>query len=222
MKNQAIEATTKYLLWLGSAAACAVPLFAWSAVELTEFQPMTPILAAEVNANFTALGDAVVELESFAFQDAAPTAEQICDVADAPCDFADHFAVRMSTTAGRVVRYELTGAGLDLGGVRLHDHSDNPPGLAFANLTLQRRTDPATDWEPIATQELRFDGGGAGGLMDFLVTVPCSAFSFVDTPPAGDHTYRIAVTFEDVGNPAETLELRNCRAFASMAGRISP
>ena len=45
-------------------ALCALPGLGWAAVELDVFEPNTPIVAADVNANFDALAGAVAEIDA--------------------------------------------------------------------------------------------------------------------------------------------------------------
>jgi hypothetical protein len=212
----------RWALWLGAAGLCSLPMLGWAAVELTEFQAGDPIVAAEVNDNFSGLAGAVSDLEVFAFQDAAVSSSEFCLFADAPCSFADYFAVRVTSTAQQVIRVDLMGAsgvGSDAPGrIIAGDNSDNLPGVVNARLILERRTEPAVDWEAVSSQAVYFDG--AGGLNDFGVAIPCSAVGFLDTPPAGEHTYRVSAEFADA-NPAQNLEFQNCQAVASMAGRVS-
>jgi hypothetical protein len=80
-------------LWLGTAGLVSLPVLGWAAVSLTEFQSGEPIVAADVNDNFTVLASAVdvaVPVGSvipFAGAiDVAPAGYLLCDGAEVDRD----------------------------------------------------------------------------------------------------------------------------------------
>lgn len=198
--------------WLAAIGLVALPAIGWTAVELEEFEPQTPISAASVNGNFAALAAAVAVREKFV---AGPLVASHECLTDTPC-ISDDLSVSIETDGSRAVRVELIAAGGTSQNTNIFVGNDAGGQTDIqAEFQIQRRTEGG-DWATVYQTLLRYvEHSTEAGLVAF----PPSMVSFVDREaPVGTHTYRL-VTRVPIPGPV-TFSLNQVRLAASDAGAL--
>lgn len=220
MRNERDTSPTSSLsIWPRRAALClavgvlALPLGAF-AVSLPTPQPNSgdPIYASEVWANFETLAAAVTDLEAVAVSDSVPGL--FCTTETSPCTSADLVTPAIPTDGELTLRVELFGHDEGESEVSYLQLDGNGGQDALADVIFERSTDGGV-WTVVATQRIR---NYISGISAGLLSLPCGSFSVLDTPPSGNHEYRVSLTAG--GGPARNSEIRHCRLAATTVGRM--
>lgn len=211
----------RWAMWAGSVGLCSLPVLGWAAVSLTEFQPNTPIVAADVNANFEALAVAVTELQDGRAGDRV-LGSDVTEWTSTATSAGDPDAVVAELTVdvethGRPVRVELIGNG------------EHQPFIAgeTANQTaqftyrLERRTAGVdVDW---VTVDEFFFLAYAGGSSTSAVRLPPTVVTAVDTPAEGTTSYRVIAWNEPFGGQAgQQVDVARVRLAAQELAATAP
>jgi hypothetical protein len=170
----------RWALWLGAAGLCSLPMLGWAAVSLTEFQSGDPIVAADVNTNFSNINVALDGPLVFAGQ---PVNASLEPCSPDPCQ-VPNAELEITTAGGRVeirfvpVPQTASSSIVGTGG----------NGLMRMSFILQRSADDGVSWEDRSAFEV--DDFSA----DFAeMRVSPSTVLFLDDPAAGTWRYRLAI-----------------------------
>jgi hypothetical protein len=175
-------------------AIASVPIVGWTSVAITEFAAETPISAAEVNGNFSALNGAVDGTFTLGTQ-AIDDFIQGCD----PC-VINNAAVEISTSGGLVWVGLVTDPDDDAGveaGVRGYGGGTAMTLLFY----LERSSDGGLTWEERGVVESVSGDSGS-------VQVPPSSVLFLDRAAPGDWQYRLLMRFSGSATQADFSGLR--------------
>lgn len=186
----------RWALWLGAAGLASLPMLGWAAVSLTEFQAGDPIVAADVNTNFSNINAA---LDGPLMLGTQTIDDVLDDCAGDPCPVAN--AVVDVETSGGLVRVSLETDPDDDGSIESEIRGYGPSGAKSLLFYLERSGDAGATWERRGVVESNADDG------DTLI-VPGSAIGFLDRPPAGEWRYRVGLRFSGASNQAVLSGLR--------------
>lgn len=192
---------------LGVVAAALLSTSAVAMPPVTTFEPGKPIKAADVNANFKALSDAVgaIEGRTVVFGDVVV---QPPDITSSSMTDVQNLHVKVTVGSGECVRVEVAPGPAATPGDAAHLQSGSSASCTRAALELVRNgtTVPSTT--------MRW--GSCPNSTNPGVEVHPSTFAFWDKlPPTGSHTYSLRGAELNAQGYSPLLRLRNVRLIAT-------
>lgn len=190
----------RFVTWTGALGLGLLPVLGWAGVSLTEFQPGSAIVAADVNSNFSNVNAALDGPVVRAAQRVASWSSS--DPSAVPVENAE-LAIQ---TSGGLVRVELLADAIGIADEPSRLVIEGPPdqGLRFGCF-LERSSDGGATWEQRAWLSLQ-DSNAQG-----TAWLSPSIATFVDDASAGEWRYRI--TAEPDG-AATAVAMFNVRMIA--------
>lgn len=193
--------------WLVVAAVALATGLAPAVQPLTSFEAGKPIKAADVNANFKALSDAVgaIEGRTVVFGDVVV---QPPDITSSSMTDVQNLHVKVTVGSGECVRVEMAPGPAATPGDAAHLQSGSSASCTRAALELVR------NGQTVPSTTMRW--GSCPNSTNPGVEVHPSTFVFWDKLPApGSHTYTLRGAELNAQSYSPLLRLRNVRLIAT-------